>query len=69
MGRDSGAVCEMLALTKHMGCHPYTGAGLPLFPKFMERHGDTTSALHTPIDKLLPQATVRQLIRAKLAQT
>ena len=66
---DGKPVCGLMAHTKHVGFYPYTGGVLPLFPEIMGRYGGTASALHVPIDKPLPKATVRRLIRAKLAQT
>ena len=61
-------VCGLMAHTKHVGYYPYSGSVLSQFPDLVEKYGGTKAALHVPIDRPLPKATVRRLIRARQAQ-
>ena len=65
---DGVPVCGLMAHKKHVGYYPYTGQVLPQFPELMAKYGGTNAALHVPVDKPLPKATVRKLIRARLAR-
>lgn len=62
---DGVPVCGIMAHKRHVGYYPYSGRVLPKFPELMEKYGGTKAALHVPIDKPLPVATIRRLIRAR----
>lgn len=64
---DGTPLCGIMAHTKHIGYYPYSGSVLGQFPEFMEKYGGTKSALHVPIGKPLPVATIRRLITARRA--
>ena len=64
---DGVALCGIMAHKRHVGYYPYSGSVLPKFPELMERYGGTKAALHVPIDKPLPVAMIRRLIRARQA--
>ena len=62
---DGTPVCGLMAHTRHVGYYPYSGSVLAQFPELVEKYGGTKAALHVPIDKPLPKATIRRLIRAR----
>ena len=62
---DGKPLCGLMAHTKHVGYYPYSGSVLAHFPELMAKYGGTKSALHVPIDRPLPRATIRALIRAR----
>ena len=65
---DGVPVCGIMAHKRHVGYYPYSGSVLAQFPELMERYGGTKSALHVPVDKPLPKATIAKLIRARRAK-
>ena len=62
---DGKHVCGIMAHTRHIGFYPYSGSALEKVPQIAAKYGGTKSALHLPIDKPIPLAELRQLIRAK----
>lgn len=64
-GRD---VCGLMAHKNHVGYYPYSGSVLNQFPDLVEKYGGTKAALHVPVDKPLPKAVIRALLKARLAQ-
>ena len=65
---DGVPVCGLMAHKRHVGYYPYSGSVLSQFPDLVEKYGGTKAALHVPIDKPLPKATIAKLIRARRAQ-
>jgi uncharacterized protein YdhG (YjbR/CyaY superfamily) len=65
---DGKPICGIMGHTRHVGFYPYTGGVLTQFPELMDKYGGTQSALHVPVDKPLPVATLRALIKARRAQ-
>jgi uncharacterized protein YdhG (YjbR/CyaY superfamily) len=64
---DGVPVCGLMSHTRHVGYYPYSGQVLPQFPELMAKYSGTKAALHVPVDTPLPKATIRRLIRARLA--
>ena len=64
-GRD---VCGLMAHKNHIGYYPYSGSVLSQFPDLVDKYGGTKGALQMPVDKPLPKAVVRALLKARLAQ-
>ncbi|TEX47497.1 MAG: hypothetical protein B7C55_13790 [Actinomycetales bacterium mxb001] len=60
-------LCGIMAHKRHVGYYPYSGRVLAQFPELIEKYGGTKAALHVPVDKPLPKATIAKLIRARRA--
>jgi uncharacterized protein YdhG (YjbR/CyaY superfamily) len=49
--------------------YPFSGSTLATLAHDLERYGRTKGALHVPLEKGLPAALVRKLIKARIAET
>lgn len=63
---DGAPICGLMAHTKHIGFYPYSGSVLAEVPEVVASYRGTKSALHLPIDRPVPTATLRIVIEAKL---
>lgn len=59
-------ICGLMVHTRHIGFYPYSGSVLEQVPDIVVTFGGTKSALHLPIDKPVPIAVIRAVIKAKL---
>lgn len=65
---DGVPVCGLMSHTRHVGYYPYSGSVLEQVPDIVAKYGGTKAALHVPIDKPLPKAVIKKLVRARQAQ-
>jgi uncharacterized protein YdhG (YjbR/CyaY superfamily) len=55
------------AFKNHLSVLPFSGSFFDSFAKELEPYSRTKSSLHLPLDKPLPAALIRRLVRARVA--
>jgi uncharacterized protein YdhG (YjbR/CyaY superfamily) len=55
------------AFKSHLSVFPFSGSLLDSFAQELEGYSRTKSSLHLPLDKPLPAALIRRLVRARVA--
>ena len=61
-------VAGFAAFKDHLSYLPFSGSVIGRLGPELEGYGGTKSALHFPVDQPLPEALVRRLIEARLAE-
>ena len=64
---EGRAVAGLLGHTNHVGFYPYSGSLLAQMPEITQKYSTTKSAIHVSIDKPMPKALVRKVIRARIS--
>jgi uncharacterized protein YdhG (YjbR/CyaY superfamily) len=62
-------IAGFAAFKSHLSYLPFSGSVLGQLVEELEGYTTTKSALHFPVDRPLPKALVRKLIRVRLAET
>lgn len=63
---DGAIVAGFAAAKRHCSFYPFSGGILPALAYELDGYERTRSALHFPLDRPLPKALVRRLVRARL---
>lgn len=66
---DGHVVAGFLATTKGCSYFPFSGTTLATLASELSAYSQTKSALHFAVDRPLPVALVRKLLRARIAET
>jgi len=66
--RVSGkTIAGFAAFKNHLSYLPFSGSVIGQLPNELDRYTTTKSSVHFPIDRPLPKALVKKLIRVRLA--
>lgn len=65
---NGDAVGGFAAFKEHCSYFPHSGDTLAGFPDVMAKYGGTKSGLHFALDKPLPKALVKKLVKARIAE-
>lgn len=65
---NGDAVGGFAAFKEHCSYFPHSGTTLAGFPEEMAKYGGTKSGLHFGLDKPLPKALVKKLVKARIAE-
>lgn len=66
---NGDAVGGFAAFKEHCSYFPHSGTTLAGFPEEMAKYGGTKSGLHFALDKPLPKALVKKLVKARMAES
>ena len=64
---NGNEVAGLMAHKNHIGYYPYSGSVLKNFPDLLKKYKITKGALQIPLGEVLPQSTIKKLIKTRIA--